>query len=150
MIIAKNGTQYNEITNEIIKAHATYVNSPFVKVDRALNYKKNRQTLHKYENGTLNIPYEILFEICRIFNIDNDAFKNDPIPDPVQDQTDKAIQQAAETHNPAFNIFEQVGNDIEEAVSMRSVVTQRHTDQYISNPIFTSVLLKYYVLGVLI
>ena len=38
MIIAKNGTQYNEITNEIIKAHATYVNSPFVKVDRALNY----------------------------------------------------------------------------------------------------------------
>ena len=40
MLIAKNGTQYNEITNEIIKAHATYVNSPFVKVDRALNYKK--------------------------------------------------------------------------------------------------------------
>ena len=40
MIIAKNGTQYREITNEIIKAHATYVNSPFVKVDRALNYKQ--------------------------------------------------------------------------------------------------------------
>ena len=68
------------------------------------------------------------------------AFKNDPIPDPIQDQTNKAIQQAAETHNPAFNVFEQVGNDIEEAVSMRSVVTQRHTDQYISNPIFTSVV----------
>ena len=40
MIIAKNGTQYHEITNEIIKAHATYVNSPFTKVDRALNYKQ--------------------------------------------------------------------------------------------------------------
>ena len=40
MLIAKNGTQYHEITNEIIKAHATYVNSPFVKVERALNYKK--------------------------------------------------------------------------------------------------------------
>ena len=40
MLIAKNGTQYNQITNEIIKAHATYVNSPFVKVERALNYKK--------------------------------------------------------------------------------------------------------------
>ena len=39
MIIAKNGTQYNEITNEIIKAHATYVNSPFVKVERSLNYR---------------------------------------------------------------------------------------------------------------
>lgn len=40
MIISKNGTQYNKITNEIIKAHATYVNSPFVKVDRELNYKQ--------------------------------------------------------------------------------------------------------------
>ena len=39
MIIAKNGTQYNQITNEIIKAHATYVNSPFVKVERDLNYR---------------------------------------------------------------------------------------------------------------
>lgn len=39
MLIAKNGTQYNQITNEIIKAHATYVNSPFVKVSRALNYR---------------------------------------------------------------------------------------------------------------
>ena len=40
MLIAKNGTQYHEITNEIIKAHATYVGSPFAKVDRALNYKQ--------------------------------------------------------------------------------------------------------------
>ena len=39
MLIAKNGTQYNQLTNEIIKAHATYVNSPFVKVSRALNYR---------------------------------------------------------------------------------------------------------------
>ena len=40
MIIAKNGTQYNNLSDEIIKAHATYVNSPFAKVDRALNYKQ--------------------------------------------------------------------------------------------------------------
>ena len=40
MLIAKNGTQYHEITNEIIKAHATYVGSPFAKVDRVLNYKQ--------------------------------------------------------------------------------------------------------------
>ena len=39
MLIAKNGTNYNQITNEIIKAHATYVNSPFAKVERSLNYK---------------------------------------------------------------------------------------------------------------
>ena len=40
MLIAKNGTKYNNLSNDIILAHATYVNSPFVKVDRALNYKK--------------------------------------------------------------------------------------------------------------
>lgn len=40
MIIAKNGTFYNNLNDEIIKAHATYVGSPFAKVDRALNYKK--------------------------------------------------------------------------------------------------------------
>ena len=40
MIIAKNGTSYNNLNNEIIKAHATYVGSPFAKVERALNYKK--------------------------------------------------------------------------------------------------------------
>ena len=40
MIIAKNGTTYNNLNNEIIKAHATYVNSPFAKVERALNYKQ--------------------------------------------------------------------------------------------------------------
>ena len=36
----------------------------------ALNHQKNRQTLHKYETGLLNIPYDIFFEICSIFNID--------------------------------------------------------------------------------
>ena len=41
MIMAKNGTRYNDLNNNIILAHATYVNSPFVKVDRALNYQKN-------------------------------------------------------------------------------------------------------------
>ncbi len=40
MIIAKNGTQYNNLNDEIIKAHATYVNSPFVKIERSLNYKQ--------------------------------------------------------------------------------------------------------------
>lgn len=40
MIIAKNGTTYNSLNDEIISAHATYVGSPFVKVERSLNYKK--------------------------------------------------------------------------------------------------------------
>lgn len=46
---------------------------------KALNYQKNRQTLHKYENGTLNIPYNILFEICRIFNIEDIDISNMPV-----------------------------------------------------------------------
>lgn len=39
MIIAKNGTFYNNLSNDIILAHSTYVNSPFAKVNRLLNYK---------------------------------------------------------------------------------------------------------------
>lgn len=39
MIIAKNGTFYNNLSDSIILAHATYVGSPFAKVDRELNYK---------------------------------------------------------------------------------------------------------------
>lgn len=58
MIIARNGTEYNELTNEIIKAHATSVNSPFVKVDRALNYKKTSDDEFFDELDNLN-PDEI-------------------------------------------------------------------------------------------
>ena len=46
---------------------------------RALNYKKNRQTLHKYETGSLNIPYDIFFDIANVFNIDSDVFKEIPM-----------------------------------------------------------------------
>ncbi len=46
---------------------------------RALSYKKNRQTLHKYETGTLNIPYEIFFDIANVFNINSDVFKEIPM-----------------------------------------------------------------------
>lgn len=40
MIVSKNGIIYNNLSDNIILAHATYVSSPFAKVDRALNYKK--------------------------------------------------------------------------------------------------------------
>lgn len=40
MIIAKNGTFYNNLSDNIILAHATYVALPFAKVNRLLNYKK--------------------------------------------------------------------------------------------------------------
>ena len=44
-----------------------------------MNYKKNRQTLHKYETGSLNIPYEIFFDIASIFNINSDVFNEIPM-----------------------------------------------------------------------
>ena len=70
MIIAKNGTQYNEITNEIIKAHATYVNSPFVKVDRALNYSTigegEFQTQELIDNFTKDELIAGFYEVAKI------------------------------------------------------------------------------------
>ena len=45
-------------------------------VTNSIDYQKNRQTLHKYESGLLNIPYDLFFEICRIFNIDTSVLAN--------------------------------------------------------------------------
>jgi len=47
----------------------------------ALNHQKNRQTLHKYETGLLNIPYDIFFEICNIFNIDTTILNDVAVSD---------------------------------------------------------------------
>ena len=70
MLIAKNGTQYNQITNEIIKAHATYVNSPFVKVNRALNYRTENGRSELVDDFT---PEELkagLTEIAKIADVE--------------------------------------------------------------------------------
>lgn len=56
---------------KIIKEAREKYNYSLEDLSKALNHQKNRQTLHKYETGTLNIPYDIFFEICRIFQIDN-------------------------------------------------------------------------------
>ena len=63
----------------IIKDAREKYNYSLEDLARALNYQKNRQTLHKYETGSLNIPYDIFFEICRVFNIDSVAFKEIPM-----------------------------------------------------------------------
>ena len=55
---------------KIIKENRIKYNYSLEDLSKAINHKKNRQTLHKYETGLLNIPYELFFEICRIFNID--------------------------------------------------------------------------------
>ena len=63
----------------IIKDYREKYNYSLEDLARALNYKKNRQTLHKYETGTLNIPYEIFFDIAEIFNISSDIIKDIPM-----------------------------------------------------------------------
>ena len=63
----------------IMKEYREKYNYSLEDLARALNYKKNRQTLHKYETGTLNIPYEIFFDIASIFNINSDVFNEIPM-----------------------------------------------------------------------
>lgn len=54
----------------LIKENRIKYNYSLEDLSKALNHQKNRQTLHKYESGLLNIPYNLFFEICDIFNID--------------------------------------------------------------------------------
>ena len=54
----------------LIKENRQKYNYSLEDLSAALNHQKNRQTLHKYESGLLNIPYDLFFEICNIFNID--------------------------------------------------------------------------------
>lgn len=74
MIIAKNGTQYNNLNDEIIKAHATYVNSPFAKVERALNYKQVGDDEFSYSELIDDFTADELragfFEVAKIANKD--------------------------------------------------------------------------------
>ena len=62
----------------IIKEEREKHNYSLEDLAKALNYTKNRQTLHKYETGLLNIPYDIFFDICRIFNISSDIINEIP------------------------------------------------------------------------
>lgn len=56
---------------KLIKENRLKYNYSLEDLSKALNHQKNRQTLHKYESGLLNIPYDLFFEICRIFNIES-------------------------------------------------------------------------------
>lgn len=61
---------------KLIKDHRLKYNYSLEDLAKAINYQKNRQTLHKYETGLLNIPYDLFFQICRIFNIDTSVLSN--------------------------------------------------------------------------
>lgn len=79
------------LVSQLLKESREKYNYSLEDLAKALNYQKNRQTLHKYETGKLNIPYDILFKICRIFNIDNDAFKKAPITEEEQKILEKKM-----------------------------------------------------------
>ena len=61
---------------KLIKENRLKYNYSLEDLSVALNHQKNRQTLHKYESGLLNIPYDIFFDICNIFDIDVSVFDN--------------------------------------------------------------------------
>ena len=63
---------------KILKEARLKYNYSLEDLAKALNYQKNRQTLHKYETGSLNIPYDLFFEICHIFNINSEILKEIP------------------------------------------------------------------------
>ena len=67
------------LVGELIKTAREKYNYSLEDLSKAIDGKKNRQTLHKYETGKLNIPYDILFEICRIFNLDTQVLQEAPI-----------------------------------------------------------------------
>lgn len=64
---------------KIIKEARQKYNYSFEDLSNALGHTKNRQTLHKYETGSLNIPYDIFFEICRIFNVESSILEQIPM-----------------------------------------------------------------------
>ena len=77
-------TRKNELVSDelrpfvgkLIRENRLKYNYSLEDLSKALNHQKNRQTLHKYETGLLNIPYDIFFEICRIFNIDTEVLND--------------------------------------------------------------------------
>lgn len=79
------------LVSKLIKENREKYNYSLEDLAKSLNYQKNRQTLHKYEKGLLNIPYDILFEICRIFNINTDEFKEAPITIEEQKKLEKKM-----------------------------------------------------------
>ncbi len=97
------------LVSKLIKENRVKYNYSLEDLAKALNYQKNRQTLHKYETGKLNIPYDILFEICRIFNISNLEFQNAPITEEEQKKLEKKmVKEYVTSLRPDKNLTPQI------------------------------------------
>lgn len=77
------------VVGKIIRENRIKYNYSLEDLSQALEHKKNRQTLHKYETGLLNIPYDIFAEICRIFNIDTSIIDNIDISQEEKEKLEK-------------------------------------------------------------
>ena len=89
----------------IIKEYREKYSYSLEDLARSINYKKNRQTLHKYETGILNIPYEIFFDIANVFNISFDTFDNIPMTTKEKELFEKKmIKNYVNTMNGTKNI----------------------------------------------
>ena len=97
------------LVSKLIKENRVKYNYSLEDLAKALNYQKNRQTLNKYETGKLNIPYDILFEICRIFNISNLEFQNAPITEEEQKKLEKKmVKEYVTSLRPDKNLTPQI------------------------------------------
>jgi len=83
--------QLKPFVGKIIKEAREKYNYSLEDLSKALGHTKNRQTLHKYENGTLNIPYDLFFEICRIFNIKDDILNEAPMTEEERKKIEKKL-----------------------------------------------------------
>ena len=107
----------------IIKEYREKYNYSLEDLARALNYKKNRQTLHKYETGTLNIPYEIFFDIAEIFNISSDVIKDIPMTREEEELVEFIAEKADLTKADAGRALEAMIEGITEGLKKEGKVT---------------------------
>lgn len=124
------------IVSNIMKTYREKYNYSLEDLAKAINYQKNRQTLHKYETGKLNIPYDILFEICRIFNLDSEVFKEAPITKEEQKLLEKKmLKEYVSSLRPDKNLTPQIEKLINtyknatfEAVTSKSELSMKVLD----------------------
>ena len=102
------------LVSDLIKNYREKYNYSLEDLSKAINGKKNRQTLHKYEKGILNIPYEILFDICRVFNIDSEFFKNANI---TEEETKKIEKKLIKDYVNSFRQDKDMTPQIEKLIN---------------------------------
>lgn len=128
------------LVSKIIRENREKYNYSLEDLSKALNHSKNRQTLHKYENGTLNIPYDVLFEICRIFNLDISVFEGYPMSSEEQKIIEKkmvkqyvnSIRKDSKLTTKEEQIINNYKNASYEAISTKSELVVKITDDSMS------------------